>query len=615
MSRKKKNGPVSAASFKKNAKAAQYTPPQSAPSDAGPSVPDFSVPGPWYLRTLTLSLLGAILFFFSFSPYGFSGFGWIATIPFLILIRQTRLLGKRPYRAIWFAAALAWLALLEGVRRPFWALYFGWFALSVYAAAYIPLFVGASRILVHRWRWPLAVAAPVVWIGLELARGYLFSGFSVGLLAHTQFQNPLVIQIADLFGQCGVSFLVVAPAAAIVGLLPQSWLDGTSHQGDAGNASFAPQLICAIAAVALLAGSLSYGSYRLRETDEIATEAETLKVALIQGNVDVVFGGDSRGYLSDQWRQCRKLTSQVRDQHPDTNLVVWPESCFLFGGFDVQVTSPLEPPPDFSGTPQEFEQMLLEQNTEPFLDNCQLLADRFNRLRDDNSEGHAKFLVGSGSAHLGPGDKEVGYNSAIFIDDQGAVEARYFKMHRVMFGEYIPIIDLFPILYRFTPLPAAIRPGDKPTALRVKNWVLCPNICFESTVPQLLRRQSHNLASEGAPVDAFVNVTNDGWFWGSGVQDLHLHCAIFRAVENRRAVVVAANSGFAVHCDAAGRIRALGKRRTAEALTVTISKDNRRSAYHQWGDWPVSNCLLIVLAAFTFEFLLRRDFFRRLIRD
>jgi apolipoprotein N-acyltransferase len=565
---------------------------------------------PWRLRSLTFALLGAILF---------SPLGWIATIPFLILVRQHRLLGKRPYRAIWFASSLAWLLLLEGIRRPYWALYFGWFALSIYAAAYIPLFVGAARILVHRWRWPLAVAAPVVWIGLELLRGYVFSGFSVGLLAHTQFQNPLVIQIADLFGHCGVSFLLVAPAAAFVSLLPRSWIEGevAHHEGTKPQREepIAPRIICAVASALLVAAALAYGSHRLRESDKIANGAETLQVALIQGNVDVVFGGNTTEYLDNQWTQCRKLTREAAASFPDTDLVVWPESCFLRGGFDLQITSPLKTPSGFEGTTQDFEKWLLEQNTELLITNCQMLADRFNRLRDDGSQGHAKFLVGSGSVKVGPGDEEVQFNSALLIDDQGKIESRYYKMHRVMFGEYIPIVDLFPNLYRFTPLPAGIRAGDKPTALHIKKWVLCPSICFESTVPHLLRNQSHNLAAEMAPCDAFVNLTNDGWFWGSGVQDLHLHCAIFRAVENRRPVIVAANSGFSVHCDAAGRIKALGKRRKAEVLSVTLSKDNRTTPYHQWGDWPVFLCLLVILATFVFEFLKRRGFLAKPMKD
>lgn len=563
----------------------------------------------WFLQPLPLALLGATLFFSSFSPYGISPLGWIATAPFLVLVRQNRLDGKRPYRAIWFASSLAWLAMLEGIRRPFWALYFGWFALSIYAAAYIPLFVAAARILVHRWRIPLAVAAPLVWSSLELLRGYVFSGFSVGLLAHTQFQNPLVIQFADLFGQCGVSFLLIVPAASLVSLLPPSWIEGNlaHHEGTKTPRAepLAPRIICAVASAFLIAAILTYGAHRLRESDEIAKSAETLQVALIQGNVDVVFGGNSMEYLGNQWKQCRNLTSEAAAAFPDTDLVVWPESCFLHGGFDLRINSPLNLPRGFDGTVQDFEKWLLEQNTAQLVTNCQMLADRFNRLRDNTPEGHAKFLVGSGSAEVGPGDKEVQYNSALFVNAEGKIESRYYKMHRVMFGEYIPIVDLFPILYRFTPLSAGIRPGEAPTPIRVNNWVLCPSICFESTVPHLLRNQSHNLAAQMAPCDAFVNLTNDGWFWGSGVQDLHLHCAIFRAVENRRPVIVAANSGFSVHCDAAGRIQALGKRRSAEFLLAKISKDSRTTLYYQWGDWPLLSGLAMTLGALVFELLSR----------
>lgn len=566
--------------------------------------------GPWYRRPFTLALLGALLFFFSFSPYGFSPLGWICTIPFLILVRQKRLLGKRPYRAIWFAASLAWLVMLEGVRRPFWALYFGWFALSIYAAAYIPLFVGASRILVHRWRWPLAVAAPVVWIGWELARGYLFSGFSVGLLAHTQFQNPLVIQIADLFGQCGVSFLVIAPAAALVDLLPQAWIDEPREAPRAR--SLAPRIICALSVALLLIASLGYGSHRVQETDEIAKNAETLKVVLIQGNTDVVFGGDSREYIDSQFLKCRDLTADALDRHPDTEVVIWPESCFLAAGFDLIVHPPATPPPHATTTSAAYEQDLLD-GAEAFALRCQRFAERFKAAPAyrESSAIHSKFLLGSGTWEFGPGDQEVPYNSALFLDDEGKIESRYYKMHRVMFGEYIPIVDLFPVLYRYTPLPVAIRAGEKPAAMQVKNWMLCPNICFESTVPQLVRRQVHDLEKEMAPADALVNLTNDGWFWGSGVQDLHLHCAIFRAVENRRPFLVAANSGFSVHCDAAGRIQTVGKRRKAEALPVTLTKDSRKTIYHQWGDWPVSNCLLVALTALTLEILIQRGFMQR----
>lgn len=593
MSRKKKKDAVAATT---RANRNDDSSNEAAPQSAAPSSN-----GAWRRSVFLFSLLGAVLFFFSFSPHGWAGFGWLAPLPFVILVRQRQLQGRRPYIAIWLSASLAWLALLEGVRRPYWALYFGWFALSIYAAAYIPLFVFAARTLVHRWRWPIAVAAPLVWVGLELLRGYLFSGFSVGLLAHTQFQQPIVIQIADLFGQAGVSFLIIAPAAALVGLAPRSWFDGASTQTTPDtDEPLATRIIGVVAAAMLLIGALAYGTHRLRETDALAAQSDRLKVVLIQGNVDVIFGGDALDYIVRQWSQCIDLTDQARESHPDAALVVWPESCFSGRDFDLKVVPPLEPPPGHPESPETLKSRLERDFVDPFLEKCRRFADRFNAPLDEEDAEEpprARFLVGTSTVELGPGPKETAYNSALFLDEEGNIERRYYKMHRVMFGEYIPIVDLFPILYRFTPLPAAIRPGEAPAPLPVRGWTFCPNICFESTVPHLIRSQARRLEAGGSPIDAVVNVTNDGWFWGSGVQDLHLHCAIFRAVELRKPFLTAANSGFAVHCDAAGRIQAIGKRRNAEYLVANVARDGRRSLYYQWGDLPLSIAAWITLFA------------------
>ncbi len=49
--------------------------------------------------------------------------------------------------------------------------------------------------------------------------------------------------------------------------------------------------------------------------------------------------------------------------------------------------------------------------------------------------------------------------------------------------------------------------------------------------------------------DVLVNLTNDGWFWGSSILDLQLDCAVLRAVELRRPFLVAANTGFSAWID------------------------------------------------------------------
>ena len=41
-------------------------------------------------------------------------------------------------------------------------------------------------------------------------------------------------------------------------------------------------------------------------------------------------------------------------------------------------------------------------------------------------------------------------------------------------------------------------------------------------MPHLIRRQILELRDRGAEPDVLVNLTNDGWFWGSSELDLHL---------------------------------------------------------------------------------------------
>ena len=62
---------------------------------------------------------------------------------------------------------------------------------------------------------------------------------------------------------------------------------------------------------------------------------------------------------------------------------------------------------------------------------------------------------------------------------------------------------------------------------------ICPSICFENTVPHLIRRQVRQLKAQATPPDVLVTITNDGWFWGSSLLDLHLACGTFRAIETR----------------------------------------------------------------------------------
>ena len=162
----------------------------------------------WRSPTLGLALLGGLLLWLSFPPFDWWPLAWLAPLPWLALIRQKELAGSRPYLALWLGGFAHWLAMLYGISKAHPALIAGWIALSWYLAFYVPVFVWLARVAVHRLGVSSVLAAPIVWVGLELIRGHLITGFSAGLLGHTQTSWPALLQISDLVGAYGVSFPV-----------------------------------------------------------------------------------------------------------------------------------------------------------------------------------------------------------------------------------------------------------------------------------------------------------------------------------------------------------------------------------------------------------------------
>jgi apolipoprotein N-acyltransferase len=82
-----------------------------------------------------------------------------------------------------------------------------------------------------------------------------------------------------------------------------------------------------------------------------------------------------------------------------------------------------------------------------------------------------------------------------------------------------------------------------------------------------------------------VSLTNDGWFWGSSELDLHLLCGVFRAIECRKPLLIAANTGFSAWIDAEGRIIEQGPRREPAFILADVELDSRGSFFLEYGGW------------------------------
>ena len=103
------------------------------------------------------------------------------------------------------------------------------------------------------------------------------------------------------------------------------------------------------------------------------------------------------------------------------------------------------------------------------------------------------------------------------------------------------------------------------------------------------------MRERGEEPDVLVNLTNDGWFWGSSELDMHLACGVFRAVELRKPFLIAANTGFSAWIDSDGRIVKQGQRRATDIIIASVMLDRRRSFYSSYGDLFAGFCLAATL--------------------
>ena len=353
--------------------------------------------------TFALSAASGLLLYAAFPPIDLSLLAWIAPAFGVYLIRRRELTGRRPYRVIWATAGVHWFLVLEGIGRAYWANYIGLVMLSAYLALYQVAFIALSRGAVHRWKMSVVLAAPIVWTGLELARGHLLSGFSMALLGHTQYRLTPMIQIADVFGAYGVSFLVMLVATCCARAAPC----------DGRRLSYWP----ALPLTAALVGTWIYGA-----SFPLPDSGPQLKVALIQGTEDTVLEHDierARQRAIDTFTEYWRLTEDMSRKHDDVQLIVWPESVFTATSPEIITEGKFWPPPDAELTPDEYQE-LIQLKAEEFAEKLRLTAATFNQFfHDDRLDSRdAYFLVGTDTAHFS-GDRERTYNTALLIDPAG----------------------------------------------------------------------------------------------------------------------------------------------------------------------------------------------------
>ena len=487
----------------------------------------------------------------------------------------------------------------------------GYLGQCVYLSTYFLLAGWLLRHCYQRRRLPFFLLLPIIWVGLELLRGHVITGFSWLLLGHSQYRWIRLIQIADLTGAYGVSFIVAMTNGLIVDLLLQPLFLRTKSGSK-------PSVVVAVGVIALAglaAFALVYGSKQM-DWGEFRPGP---RVAVIQENFPITVTAAPENDL-EVFEKHRRLSLEASQRYkPD--LIVWPESMaqpYLYPKVIEQAAKAGELPAFttlLNGLPDTIEP-LSEYSLQDFR-NAEYVREEVQKLAQ---QIRTHLLVGSSSRFFRTETNSqqinsLQRNSAYLCLPNGLIShQRYDKVHLVPFGEYLPFRKSFPALYRLilalSPYGGFDHTIEEGSILEVfsfttggqSSYRFATPICYEGTVPDLCRK--FVLPVSGPKIDFLVNISNDGWFNASWELSQHLVTYVFRAVENRVPIARAVNTGISGFVDSTGRLHNLvskdGRRRGVAGISsAQLQIDSRISLYSRRGDWFALLCGLGALIIFV----------------
>jgi apolipoprotein N-acyltransferase len=517
------------------------------------------------------AILSGLLCTICFPPFNQSWLCWFALTPLIAAVWFSGQNSKRRWwrnlllgyiaGIVFFTATFSWLGSLGVLYENFWLRGLS-LLLSIYLALYFAFwswFVGLiePHQFLASWRNLLtAFLAAVAWVTHEWIRGWLFTGFGwngLGVALHSTW--PL-IQIAELSGMAGLSFVVVFANLIAVTTPMRLFLEAKTRQ-------VRPHFDLTLT-LAGIVGLLTFGLYSVQNRPL----SKVLRVAAVQADIPQQEKFDLQ-FSNQIFERFSRLSQIAMRSSPPPDLLIWPESSM--------------PDP----------------------------------VRDSNTESNEFVTQFSGSAKtdllLGTLDMEDRhiYNAALLISGGTQQMQIYRKVHLVPFGEYIPLRHSFLLFAAVAGkwVPGDFDAGRDYTVFRLTKGdvQVAPLICFEDTIGDLARP----FVLRGA--NLLVDVTNDAWFLHSAGSRQHLANAIFRCVETRRPMVRAANTGVTCFVNEFGRVTQVlqderGNTFTEGVLTgeIKVPAERELTFYTRHGELFARLCAGVTVIAIIIMMGVRR---------
>lgn len=317
-----------------------------------------------------------------------------------------------------------------------------------------------------------------------------------------------------------------------------------------------PTILASLWAIIPLLISVWIGADFMPVTDEM----EAATVTAIQPNFEPHYEKFAVND-ADQLMQFMELVNEA----PASDLVVFPETSF--GAYDesqLQQTGLLKAWSSFRQNPSTDSDLLAGISS-------------YRRFAKPTDNPALRTQVGArGNAYY------TMHNSAIAVID-GEVKELYHKSRLVPGVEFLPYRRA---MFMFEPLvkslggtTAGLGVSDAAVVFKYPSGIkAAPLICYESIYGDYVRE----FVQAGA--NLLVVPTNDGWWDDSPGHVQHLQFAQLRAIENRRWVVQAANTGISAIINSKGEVLDQTQYDEAIALTGQVQLETTKTVYTAMGD-------------------------------
>lgn len=512
-----------------------------------------------------------------FPPHSISKLVWLVMVPLLLALwtlgekkRKRKAFGLGYLTGLgFFLLNLVWLRTVSDA---------GWIALSLYLSLFPAAWALFVATLGNPWRKeageeglfhaPLhAFACAATWAGLEWLRGWLFTGFGWNPLGVAFHETPVFSQSADLLGATSLSILPIFVQAVLI----QICVRRVSQYHSAERR----RRVALACTTVLMISCYAYGIWRIRDANK--AESIRLKALLVQLNIPQEAGKVEWEALDIHLGYEDDTIAALKKSRPDW--VIWPETS-LTGRI-----------------------LRMDDGTWAMPSDNLISIDRVREA------GNFTLILGlnelEGEMHgeeYWVKENTRAWNTMTVMPPDGSLET-FRKHHLVIFGEYIPFVDKLPFLAKIYEQQTGTRFGGgfsvgeslEPMKAQVRGQEvqIIPTVCFEDSVGRLVRKFTRD-----AP-QVIVNITNDGWFKESEGAAQHFANARFRAIELRRPLVRASNTGVSAAVSTTGitlhpQTKKPQELRDANGSTFTrgslivdidIPKHPSRTLYSMIGDW------------------------------